>query len=91
MVEQSELPYRLLARELGAGLCYSPMVHSRFYAEGSATARARMFETTPEDRPLVVRRFSTWVSDCTHSLHYMKLLHTNLTSDVGHRLVITGQ
>ena len=91
MVEQSELPYRLLAREYGAGLCYSPMVHSRYYAEGSATARARMFETTPEDRPLVVWRFSVWVSDCTHSLPYMKLLHLNLASEVGHRLVITGQ
>ena len=54
MVEQSDLPYRLLAREYGAGLCYSPMIHSRYYADGSATARSRMFETSPEDRPLVV-------------------------------------
>jgi tRNA-dihydrouridine synthase 1 len=54
MVEQSELPYRLLAREHGAGLCFSPMVHSRHYAEGDAAARTRMFETNSADRPLVV-------------------------------------
>ena len=55
MVEQSELPFRMLAREYGADLCYSPMVHARLYAEHNEEGRARMFETAPEDRPLVVQ------------------------------------
>ncbi len=55
MVDQSELPFRMLAREYGADICYSPMVHARLYAEGSEEKRARMFETAPEDRPLVVQ------------------------------------
>jgi len=35
MVEQSELPYRVLSREYGADVCYSPMIHSRLYSEVS--------------------------------------------------------
>jgi len=64
MVDQSELPYRMLGREHGAGLCYSPMIHSRLYAERDEVGRARMFETSPEDRPLVVSGsiLKLWIS-----------------------------
>lgn len=55
MVDQSELTFRMLAREHGADLCYSPMVHSRIYAERDEEMRAQMFSTVPEDRPLVVQ------------------------------------
>ena len=64
MVDQSELPFRMLGREHGAGLCYSPMIHSRLYAERDTAARAKMFETMPEDRPLVVSPRRMRRSEC---------------------------
>ena len=54
MVEQSELPFRMLCRKYGADLCYSPMFHSRSFAE-SQEYRRKEFSTCPEDRPLFVQ------------------------------------
>jgi tRNA-dihydrouridine synthase len=53
MVDQSELPYRMLTRKYGANLCYTPMLHSRMFAEGEGYRR-EFFCPHPEDRPLVV-------------------------------------
>jgi tRNA-dihydrouridine synthase 1 len=53
MVDQSELPYRMLTRKYGANLCYTPMFHSRMFAEGEGY-RKEFFCPHPEDRPLVV-------------------------------------
>ena len=54
MVDQSELPFRMLCRKYGADLCFTPMLHSRSFAM-SASYRARYFTTTSNDRPLVVQ------------------------------------
>jgi len=53
MVDQSELPYRMLTRKYKAQLCYTPMFHSRLFAE-SENYRKENFTPSPEDRPLVV-------------------------------------
>ncbi|EGZ04692.1 hypothetical protein PHYSODRAFT_358103 [Phytophthora sojae] len=54
MVDQSELAFRMLCRKLGADCCYTPMLHSRLFAE-SAEYREKMFERHIQDRPLVVQ------------------------------------
>lgn len=54
MVDQSELPYRMLTRKYGAQVCYTPMYHARLFAT-CGRYRAQMFKPCPEDRPLVVQ------------------------------------
>lgn len=54
MVDQSELPYRMLTRKYGAHICYTPMFHSRLFSE-SASYRQNMFKPCAADRPLVVQ------------------------------------
>eukprot|EP01028_Stygiella_incarcerata_P009500 TRINITY_DN45405_c0_g1_i3.p2 TRINITY_DN45405_c0_g1~~TRINITY_DN45405_c0_g1_i3.p2 ORF type:complete len:165 (+),score=28.46 TRINITY_DN45405_c0_g1_i3:82-576(+) len=51
MVEYSELPYRMLCRNYGAQLAYTPMIHSRLYVEQKRT-RKEYFQPCEEDRPL---------------------------------------
>jgi tRNA-dihydrouridine synthase 1 len=53
-VDMSELPFRMLCRKYGAQLCYTPMFHSRCFAE-DAKYRKLEFSTCPQDRPLVVQ------------------------------------
>ncbi|TYZ59400.1 hypothetical protein PybrP1_001618 [[Pythium] brassicae (nom. inval.)] len=54
MVDQSELAFRMLCRRHGAELCYTPMFHSRLFAESPAY-REKMFEQHVHDRPLIVQ------------------------------------
>ena len=54
MVDQSELPYRMLTRKYGATLCYTPMFHARLFAT-DPKYRLKMFKPTKEDRPLTVQ------------------------------------
>jgi len=54
MVDHSDLPFRMLTRKYGAGLCFTPMLHSRLFVEDEKY-RQKMFFTHPNDKPLVVQ------------------------------------
>ncbi|KAI3500413.1 hypothetical protein L1887_36234 [Cichorium endivia] len=54
MVDNSELPFRLLCRKYGAEAAYTPMLHSRIFSENEKY-RSLEFTTCKEDRPLFVQ------------------------------------
>lgn len=54
MVDQSELSFRMLCRNHGTQLCYTPMLHSRLTVEDKNYINVN-FSTCKEDRPLVVQ------------------------------------
>ena len=59
MVDQSDLPFRLLCRRYGANLCYTPMIHARMFVNNEQGYQRKFWnakEGTPdEDRPLIVQ------------------------------------
>ncbi|KAL5819671.1 hypothetical protein ACOSQ4_023513 [Xanthoceras sorbifolium] len=54
MVDNSELPFRMLCRKYGAEAAYTPMLHSRIFTE-TEKYRNEEFTTCKEDRPLFVQ------------------------------------
>ena len=54
MVDQSELPFRMLCRQYGAQLCYSPMIHSAIFVKDKIY-RAKVLTTDPLDHPLIIQ------------------------------------
>ena len=58
MYRISDLAFRLLAREQGAGLCYSEMGNSEALIRNNAAAR-RLTQSCPEDRPLSMQLFGS--------------------------------
>ncbi|MFS7973853.1 putative tRNA-dihydrouridine(16/17) synthase (NAD(P)(+)) [Helianthus anomalus] len=54
MVDNSELPFRLLCRKYGAEAAYTPMLHSRIFNENDK-CRSQEFTTCKEHRPLFVQ------------------------------------
>ncbi|XP_042042259.1 tRNA-dihydrouridine(16/17) synthase [NAD(P)(+)]-like [Salvia splendens] len=54
MVDNSELPFRMLCRKYGAQAAYTPMLHSRIFSENEKY-RSQEFSTCKEDRPLFVQ------------------------------------
>ncbi|KAF6259714.1 dihydrouridine synthase-domain-containing protein [Scenedesmus sp. NREL 46B-D3] len=54
MVDQSELPFRMLCRAHGAEAAYTPMLHSRLFLE-QQKYRDEHFSTCPGDRPLFIQ------------------------------------
>lgn len=55
MVDQSELPFRLLARRYGAQLCYTPMISSNQFATSTAYRAEVLAEANEGDRPLIAQ------------------------------------
>lgn len=54
MVDHSELPWRMMSREYGCQVAYTPMFHAANFAS-QKKYRAKYFATCPEDRPLIVQ------------------------------------
>ena len=54
MVDQSELPFRMLCRDYGAQLCFTPMLHARV-ALDSPSYLPKNFTTCKGDRPLIAQ------------------------------------
>lgn len=56
MVDQSELPFRMLCRQYGATLAYTPMLHAKSFAEGAAYRRHFLTTTPPEEVKTAMER-----------------------------------
>lgn len=54
MVEQSDKAFRLLCRKYGANLCFTPMIHARWFVQ-KKSHRQKMWEFSAADRPLVAQ------------------------------------
>lgn len=55
MVDQSDLPFRLLSRRYGANLCFTPMIHSRLVVTSKAYRKKFTGNWPAEDRPLIAQ------------------------------------
>lgn len=54
MVDQSECTFRMLCREFGTELAYTPMIHARLFME-LPIFREMHFDPHPSDRPLIAQ------------------------------------
>jgi tRNA-dihydrouridine synthase 1 len=64
MVDHSDFPFRMLTRKYGAGLCFTPMLHSRLLVQDEKYFKRMFVVGKEEDRPLVVQL-------CGHDKHIL--------------------
>lgn len=56
MVDQSDLPFRLLTRRYGCNLCFTPMIHAKLFVTQEGYRRKFKLDIIPaSDRPLVAQ------------------------------------
>jgi hypothetical protein len=55
MVDQSDLPFRLLCRKYGANLCVTPMVHARMLLQSDRYREKFLGTWLQQDRPLIAQ------------------------------------
>jgi tRNA-dihydrouridine synthase 1 len=56
MVDQSDLPFRLLCRQFGCKLCFTPMIHAKLYTTDENYRKKFTLKDTPDaDRPLIAQ------------------------------------
>jgi tRNA-dihydrouridine synthase len=55
MVDQSDLPFRLLCRNYGANLCFTPMVHARMLLQSDRYREKFLGTWLQQDRPLIAQ------------------------------------
>ncbi|KAL7705899.1 dihydrouridine synthase (Dus) [Lotmaria passim] len=89
MVDQSELPFRMLCRQYGSTLAYTPMLHARSFAEGAAYRRHFLTTTSPEDVKAAMERGQEWQSpsDSSESTEASKDSTETLTAVADAQLV----
>lgn len=54
MINQTELAFRMFARQHGAQLCYTPMINAELFIN-NIEYQKELFNTITEDRPLIVQ------------------------------------
>jgi tRNA-dihydrouridine synthase len=58
MTKITDLPFRLVCRELGADLAFTAMVNCNAVSRGNKAAR-KIYYTVPEDAPLGIQLFGS--------------------------------
>jgi tRNA-dihydrouridine synthase 1 len=74
MVDQSDLPFRLLCRNYGTNLCFTPMVHAKMFHQKEAYKKqfwSYVNGTPPGDRPLIVQLCGSDTSSLIYTIRYI--------------------
>jgi tRNA-dihydrouridine synthase 1 len=74
MVDQSDLPFRLLCRNYGTNLCFTPMIHAKMFSQKEGYRKkfwSYVNGTPPEDRPLIVQICGSDTAAVIYTIRYI--------------------